>query len=110
MSTSVYLLIVGLVLVIVGLVIRFAPLVSGRWRLAAIVIVPFGTAPRSWLPWGLASLSLGFASLVTPSVATAVLLILSVVLFVVGVLFAFWAPDWMQPRSLRTSSRADRSE
>jgi hypothetical protein len=109
MKPSLYLLIAGLILVLVGLLIRFAPLVTGRWRLlAAIVIVPFATVPRSWMPLGLAFLALGFALLAPPPVA-AVLLVLFVMLFAVGVLFAFWAPGWMQPRSLRPP-RTDESE
>jgi hypothetical protein len=100
-----YFMLAGILLVIVGLIFRSANRISPRLRIPMIVLVIiFGAAPYSWLPWGLALVSIGVAVAPVPSVASAISALLAVLLFLVGVIFFFWRPRWMLPADSGTSS------
>jgi len=98
-----HLITAGILLMGVGVLIRFAPRVDrgSRWYWPALALgIIFGAAPRSWLLWGAALLLFGLGS--TPSAIGVLLQLLAALLLAVGLIFVFRAPRWLEPRSMRS--------
>lgn len=92
---------IGIVIVMVGLLIRFAPLVKRPMWLRVvltIVIIPFGHAPRSWIPWGMA-IALGGVAMAGLGPVSVVATGLALILTLSGAVLLIWSPRWMQPVS-----------
>jgi uncharacterized membrane protein len=95
--------VVGIVIVAVGVAIRFAPLVEPPARLRfplIMMVIPFAHAPRSWIPWGLA-IALAGVPISAQGAIGVIAAGLVVILTFLGALLLAWSPKWMQPRSLR---------
>jgi hypothetical protein len=103
---------VGLVFLVVGIGFRFAPRVertSPWWPGALVVAIMFGYAPRSWIPWGSATLLVGIAAIIGEgTVIGGMLNLLAVGFLAAGVVVLFWRPSWLEPRSLPGATRPKR--
>jgi hypothetical protein len=94
-----YLAVAGVVMVVVGLVFRFVDRVPETLRpVVMVLLIIFGIAPYSWLPWGLALILLAISFAVAPNPALVVLLLLASLFFLAGVVFIVCRPAWLQPR------------
>ena len=104
MASSGYAFALGGVLLGIGLIFRFSPRASGRWRYAAALIaIPFGIVPYSLIPWGCAVLLLALSKAAASAPLQGLTAFGAVLAFTVGVIVMFTKPSWLRPRSFEST-------